>query len=208
MGTTINYNQELTSVEKGISNIKRDILNTHNQLEDIFNDYDVLDTDHNTEANVAEDNLDKDITKLLKSKFFKKSPIEDVPAPDLELETDDIQTELQATLGGVYSNVESGVGAEYTEIENTEEPTIKTESASQETASNTETPAATVVESANTPLPEISNPEIAPQTVVAAEGTTGVEAKLAEPTAATDTTESKTGGENGFLQSTDSAPAQ
>jgi hypothetical protein len=30
----------------------------------------------------------------LKSKFFKKKSVEDVPDPELELETDDIQSEL------------------------------------------------------------------------------------------------------------------
>ena len=92
MGSTINYNQELRSVEKGIFNIKNDILSTHNELEGIFNEYDIVDSDLETEEN--EKNLDNDITKLLKSKFFKKSSVEDVPDPELELQTDDIQTEL------------------------------------------------------------------------------------------------------------------
>ena len=62
----------------------------------------------------------------------------------------------------------------------------------------------TTVESAFSSLPEISNPESAPETVVAEEGTTGVEAKLAEPKPATDVTESQTES-NGFLQSSESA---
>ena len=40
------------------------------------------------------------------------------------------------------------------------------------------------MESAAAPIPELSSPEAIPDTVVAAEGTTGVEAKLAEPTPA------------------------
>jgi len=88
--STINYNQELKNVEKGVFNIKNEILSTHNQLEDIFNEYDVVDAD--TENNENEKKLHDDITKLLKSKFFKKSNVEDVPSPDLELDldTDDI----------------------------------------------------------------------------------------------------------------------
>jgi hypothetical protein len=45
MSSTINYNQELQNVEKGIFNIKNEILDTHNQLEGIFNQYDVVDSD-------------------------------------------------------------------------------------------------------------------------------------------------------------------
>ena len=56
------------------------------------------------------------------------------------------------------------------------------------------------VESAVASVPEISDLESAPETVVAAEGTTGVEAKLSEPTPASDTSDSKVEEISGFLQ--------
>ena len=55
------------------------------------------------------------------------------------------------------------------------------------------------VESAAGSVPEISDLESAPETVVAAEGTTGVEAKLSEPTTASDTLDSNA-EKTGFLQ--------
>lgn len=125
----------------------------------------------------------------MKSKFFKKRPLEDtVSSPELDdLDTDDVQGELQATLGGVFNNVESGVGGELTEVDTDEnEASLTTEAATSESAPAKEAAPATTVESAVTALPEISEPESAPATVVAAEGTTGVEAKLDEPTPASD----------------------
>lgn len=70
IGGSINYNQELNNVERGIHRMKDDILCTHDELEDIFNTYDTVDDDVSTQK--AENNLDKDINKLLKSKFFNK----------------------------------------------------------------------------------------------------------------------------------------
>jgi hypothetical protein len=202
ISTKINYNQELTKLEKGCHHIKDDILSTHNELEGIFNDYDVLDSDQPSASNTAEDKLDQDISQLLKSKFFNKQQ-KPVAEQALELETDDVQDELAATLGGVYSNVEKGVGAEMTEAteanddddDDASEGSLTTEAATSESASTTQASSGTV-ESAATPLPEISSPEAAPDTVVAAEGTTGVEAKLPEAIAAA----AEEG--SGFLQGT------
>ena len=56
------------------------------------------------------------------------------------------------------------------------------------------------VESAAASIPEISDLESAPETVVAAEGTTGIEAKLSEPTPASETSESNAEQKSGFLQ--------
>ena len=70
IGGSINYNQELNNVEKGIHRMKDDILSTHNELEGIFNTYDTVEDDVSTKR--AENNLDTDISKLLKSKFFNK----------------------------------------------------------------------------------------------------------------------------------------
>ena len=50
--------------------MKDDILSTHNELEGIFNTYDTVEDDVSTKR--AENNLDTDISKLLKSKFFNK----------------------------------------------------------------------------------------------------------------------------------------
>ena len=93
------------------------------------------------------------------------------------------------------------MGAELTEA-NTEdaEDAPATESATSETETTSETAPATIVESAAAPVPEISAPESAPETVVAAEGTTGVEAKLSEPTPASEATDSKVEENSGFLQ--------
>ena len=45
IGSTINYNEELASVEKGILSTKGDILLTHNELEEAFNKFDDEDED-------------------------------------------------------------------------------------------------------------------------------------------------------------------
>ena len=75
-------------------------------------------------GNNAESDLEKDISRLLESKFFKK----DVSGvPDVSLQTDDVQAELAATLGGVYANVEKGVGAEMTEASVEPEGELSTE---------------------------------------------------------------------------------
>ncbi len=115
---------------------------THDELEGMFNEYAVEGDDLNTDAVKAEKKLEKDISKLLKSKFFKKD-VADVPEPELALETEDIQGELAATLGGVYSNVEKGVGAQMTEADDDDEEektegSLTTEAATSEAASTTQ----------------------------------------------------------------------
>lgn len=99
------------------------------------------------------------------------------------MQTDDVQDELAATLGGVYANVEKGVGAEMTEASDEPEGELSTESATSE-GTSAQASDSSSVESAAAPIPELSSPEAIPDTVVAAEGTTGVEAKLADPTPA------------------------
>ena len=114
---------------------------SHDELEGMFDEYDVEGEDLNNEAFNAEKKLENDISKLLKSKFFKKD-VSDVPEPDLSLDTDDLQDELAATLGGVYKNVEKGVGAEMAEIDDDEEGntegSLTTEAATSEAASKTQ----------------------------------------------------------------------
>ena len=56
------------------------------------------------------------------------------------------------------------------------------------------------VESAAASVLDISAPESAPDTVVAAEGTTGVEAKLPDTTTASDISDSNAEEKSGFLQ--------
>jgi hypothetical protein len=56
------------------------------------------------------------------------------------------------------------------------------------------------VESAAASVLDISAPELAPDTVVAAEGTTGVEAKLPDTTTASDISDSNPEEKSGFLQ--------
>ena len=135
--------------------MKDDILSTHNELEDIFNHYD---TEDDTSSKKDEDSLESDISRLLKSTFFNKKKLEnDDAAQDLDLDTDDIQGELKATLGGGFSNVESGVGAEFTEADTEDaEDAPATESATSESETKSETAPATTVESAVAPVPEIS----------------------------------------------------
>jgi hypothetical protein len=70
IGGSINYNQELKNVERGIHRMKDDILCTHDELEGIFNTYDTVEDNKSSQRD--EDNLDSDISKLLKSKFFNK----------------------------------------------------------------------------------------------------------------------------------------
>ena len=45
ISSTINYNQELASLEKGVRSVKADILSTHNKLEDDFNNYEDIEED-------------------------------------------------------------------------------------------------------------------------------------------------------------------
>lgn len=114
---------------------------THDELEGMFNEYAVEGEDLNNEASNAEKKLENDISKLLKSKFFKKD-VSEVPEPDLSLETEDVQGELAATLGGVYGNVEKGVGAEMAEVDDDEEAktegSLTTEAATSEAASTSQ----------------------------------------------------------------------
>lgn len=50
--------------------MKDDILCTHDELEGIFNTYDTVEDNKSSQRD--EDNLDSDISRLLKSKFFNK----------------------------------------------------------------------------------------------------------------------------------------
>ena len=112
----------------------------HEELEEIFNEYADESEDENYQALRAERKLENDVSDLLKSKFFKKGA-SDASDSDLSLDTEDVQDELAATLGGVYTNVEKGVGAQMTEADDEDEETdgyLNTEDATSEVASTTQ----------------------------------------------------------------------
>jgi len=92
-----------------------------------------------------------------------------------------MQDELEATMGGfAFSDVEKGVGADFTTAEDEDEEEVEVVKGETNLEAAVDKTESANVEAA-VPL-DLSTPEAAPATVVAAEGTTGVEAKLSDPT--------------------------
>jgi hypothetical protein len=70
IGREINYNEELNTVESGCHRMKDEILETHNKLEEDFNAYGDDEEDASS-INDEEGEFKTDISRLLKSNFFK-----------------------------------------------------------------------------------------------------------------------------------------
>jgi hypothetical protein len=129
ISSTINYNQELASLEKGVRSVKADILSTHNKLEEDFNNYDENDDEDASSVSEEDGKFDTDITKLLNSNFFNKNKNQE---EEVDVDIGDAETGLEAKLDGFNINVESAaapVGVELTESD-ADSPT--TESATSE----------------------------------------------------------------------------
>ena len=83
IGSTINYNEELASVEKGIHSVKGDILSTHNELEEAFNNYGDDDEEDQISSSKEEVSLQSDISRLLNSNFFNKKKNQEEEVEDI-----------------------------------------------------------------------------------------------------------------------------
>jgi hypothetical protein len=150
-------------------------------LQNEFDHYDVYDSEPSNSKKGGfnvEAKLENDIDQLLESKFFKEPKNNN---KDLELNTEGMEDELEIKMDGFpYSEVEKGVGADFTTRDEDEEEEVEVVEGEKSKEVAVDKNESANVEAA-VPL-DLSTPEAAPATVVAAEGTTGVEAKLSDPT--------------------------
>ena len=127
--------------------MKDEILQDHDNLEKAFNTY----GEDSESIETEEDNLGSDISRLLKSNFFNKNQLQnDVAEQDLDLNTENIESEVIAKLDGRSRYVESAaaeqVGAEFTEAKTEDgEDAPATESATSESETKSDTVPATSV---------------------------------------------------------------